>query len=112
MKLRQGKDFEIVEGKNTKEMAVELLRRPFKGMVVSYGKVGVHDMGTHANLAFDFAIIKGKMPTSKRLVEKFENTLGDILVTVLEKHLETGSDHVEFGNGDDREDNPEKPDQE
>lgn len=102
------KKYEIVEGKKTKELAIRLNTKPFKGMIIKFGKVGIQDMGSHANLAFDFAVIKGTLPKQKRNMSLLENTLGDILVEILENTI----DAVEFNNGDNREDHSPKPDSE
>jgi len=70
------KNYQIVEGKKTKELAVRLTSKPFQGMIIKFGKVGIKDMGTHAKLAFDFDVIKGTLPKRKTSMKLLENTLG------------------------------------
>lgn len=98
------KNYQIVEGKKTKELAVRLTSKPFQGMIIKFGKVGIKDMGTHAKLAFDFDVIKGTLPKRKTSMKLLENTLGDILVEILENNI----DAVEFNDGDNREDHSPK----
>lgn len=90
--------YEIVEGKDTKQMAVRLLKpRQFKDMIIRFGKVAINETTEGARLAFDFDIIKGKLPSRKAKLSLLEHTLGDILVDILENNL----DDVEFAGGDD-----------
>ena len=91
------KTYEIVEGKNTGETAVKLLKKPFRNMVVAFGKVGIRETRTGAGLAFDFSVVKGKMPKTTAKMNLLENTLGDILVDILENNI----DDVEFTGGND-----------
>ena len=89
--------YQIVEGKETKAVAVKIQSAPFSGMVVRFGKVGVRENGNSAQLAFDFDVIKGKLPKNKAKFSRLENTLGDILVDSLENNM----DEVEFLGGND-----------
>tara|TARA_E500000318_G_C3481775_1_gene180719 strand:+ start:295 stop:579 length:285 start_codon:yes stop_codon:yes gene_type:complete len=89
--------YQIVDGKETKAVAVKIQSAPFSGMVVRFGKVGVRENGNSAQLAFDFDVIKGKLPKNKEKFSRLENTLGDILVDILENNM----DEVEFLGGDD-----------
>jgi hypothetical protein len=91
------KTYEIVQGKNTGATAVKLLRKPFRNMIVSFGKVGIRETKNGAGLAFDFSVIKGKMPKTSAKIALLENTLGDILVDILENNI----DDVEFTGGND-----------
>lgn len=91
------KTYEIVEGKNTGETAVKLLKKPFRNMVVAFGKVGIRETRNGAGLAFDFSVVKGKMPKTTEKMNLLENTLGDILVDILENNI----DDVEFTGGND-----------
>lgn len=87
--------YRIVEGKKTKQVAVEILGEQFKGMIVRFGKVGIKECGQSAKLAFDFDVIRGTLPRDKRKFAMLENMLGDILVDILENNL----GDVEFSSG-------------
>ena len=89
--------YQIVEGKETQAVAVEIQNTQFKGMVVRFGKVAIHEKNDTAQLAFDFDVIKGKLPKNKTKFSRLEETLGDILVDILENNM----DEVEFIGGDD-----------
>ena len=84
--------YQIVEGKETQAVAVEIQNTQFKGMVVRFGKVAIQEKNDTAQLAFDFDVIKGKLPKNKTKFSRLEETLGDILVDILENRL----DEAEF----------------
>ena len=86
-------NYQIVEGRDTGATAIELLDSKYEGIVIKFGKVGIHEVDDHAQIAFDYDLIKGELPEDS---SGLEETLGDILVDILENRL----DEVEFTNGD------------
>ncbi len=87
-------NYQIVEGRDTGETAIELLDSKYKGIIIKFGKVGIHEIDDHAQIAFDYDLIRGKLPKDS---SGLEETLGDILVDILENRL----DDVEFADGND-----------
>jgi len=87
-------NYQIVEGRDTGATAVQLLDGKYEGMIIKFGKVGIHEVDDHAEIAFDYDLIKGELPEDS---SGLEETLGDILVDILENRL----DEVEFANGND-----------
>ena len=87
-------NYQIVEGRDTGATAVQLLDGEFKDIIIKFGKVGIHEVDDHAQLAFDYDLIKGELPEDS---SGLEETLGDILVDILENNM----DEVEFLGGDD-----------
>lgn len=82
-------NYQIVEGRDTGATAVQLLDSEYEGIIVKFGKVGIHEVDDHAQLAFDYDLIKGELPEDS---SGLEETLGDILVDILENRL----DEAEF----------------
>jgi len=87
-------NYQIVEGRDTGATAVELLDDVYKGIIIKFGRVGIHEVDDHAQIAFDYDLIKGELPEDS---SGLEETLGDILVDILENRL----DEVEFTSGND-----------
>lgn len=98
--------YQIVEGKETGEVAIKLLEHPFEGVVVKIGKVAIKERGDGtASLAFDYDILKGN-PEELGDADEFGKVIGDIIVDILENH----SDEIlESDNGNDGEDNSSQP---
>ena len=82
-------NYQIVEGRDTGATAVELLDGAYKGIIIKFGRVGIHEVDDHAQIAFDYDLIKGELPEDS---SGLEETLGDILVDILENRL----DEAEF----------------
>ena len=82
-------NYQIVEGRDTGATAVQLLDSEYEGIIVKFGKVGIHEVDDHARLAFDYDLIKGELPEDS---SGLEEVLGDILVDILENQL----DEAEF----------------
>ena len=62
-------------------LAIELTNGEFTGTIYSYGKVEDPD---EPNMSFEYTIHNSEVDTSN---EKFKNTIGDILVEILEESL-------------------------
>lgn len=82
-------NYQIVEGRDTGATAVQLLDSEYEGIIIKFGKVGIYEVDDHAELAFDYDLIKGELPEDS---SGLEETLGDILVDILENRL----DEAEF----------------
>lgn len=78
-------NYQIVEGRDTGATAVQLLDSTYEGIIVRFGKVGIHEVDDHAKLAFDYDLIKGELPQDS---SGLEETLGDILVDILENRMD------------------------
>lgn len=65
-------------------LAVEITGGEFKGTVFSYGKVEFPDQDK-PNLSFTYTVHHSDIDTTN---EKFKNTIGDILVEMIEYSLE------------------------
>jgi len=78
-------NYQIVEGRDTGATAVQLLDSTYEGIIVRFGKVGIHEVDDHAKLAFDYDLIKGELPEDS---SGLEETLGDILVDILENRMD------------------------
>ena len=77
-------NYQIVEGRDTGAVAVQLLDSKYEGIIIKFGKVGINEVDNHAQLAFDYDLIKGELPQDS---SGLEETLGDILVDILENQL-------------------------
>lgn len=91
-----------VDYKDSKVYAVELLKIPFCGIMVVYGKVSLTALEEQdkAVLSFDYEIIKhvpGKWTTAE-----LEDYLGGVLEEILEKQAQKGE--LVFTGGTDGED--------
>lgn len=64
-------------------LAIELTNGEFTGTIYSYGKVEFPDPD-EPNMSFEYTIHNSEVDTSN---EKFKNTIGDILVEILEESL-------------------------
>jgi hypothetical protein len=62
---------------------IKILSGEFSGCVYTFGKVEFPDENEPI-LSFDYNLIEGKVDDKK----KFENTIGDILVQLLQKAIE------------------------
>ena len=82
-------NYQIVEGRDTGETAIQLTDSKYKGIIIKFGKVGIHEVDDHAQLAFDYELVRGELPQDS---SGLEETLGDILVDILENRL----DEAEF----------------
>jgi len=98
--------YELVEGKQTGEVAIRLLDPPYEGVIVKVGKVAIHEEEDGASVAFDYDIIKGD-PDSEG--ENFGEVLGSIIVEIIENNT---SELLENNDGNDGEDNPSQLDAE
>lgn len=98
--------YEMVEGKQTGELAIRLLESPYEGVIVKVGKVAIHEEADGASLAFDYDILKGD-PESEG--QNFGEVLGNIIVDIIENHT---SEILENNDGNDGEDNPSQLDAE
>lgn len=91
-----------VEHRGSKVYAVELLKIPFCGIMVVYGRVGLTALEEQdaAVLSFDYEIIKhipGEWTTAQ-----LEDYLGEILEEILEQQAKEGE--LVFAGGTDGED--------
>ena len=82
--------YEIVDSKDGEESGIRLTNPDFGGLVIRFGKIGIHEEKEEAVLAFDYDILSGEVPTDPFKLQKLENELGDILVDLLENHFDEG----------------------
>jgi hypothetical protein len=93
-KMREDKDYKIVNSED--ELChVELLKKPFAGVVVKFGTVsfGTKDNpdGT-INMNFDFDVMKTNDVAKEKLDSiEFNECLGDVLFSILENNLSENS---------------------
>ncbi len=91
-------NYQVVEGKNTGELAIQIIDPPYDGVIIKIGKIAVNeDKNGSATLSFDYDILKGN-PESLGDADSFGQIIGDIIVDILEKQLKEEDD------GNDRED--------
>jgi hypothetical protein len=95
--------YEIVVGEKTTESAVRIEEGQYKGVVLKYGKVGFHELEEECRLYFDYFLIKESDLVKDE--DHFKEVAGDILVDLLENHLDEG-----VINGNDGNDNFEESD--
>ena len=74
---------------------IKLLEGEFKDVVFSYGSVSVDEQGEHATLHFDYDVYDGTIEN----VERFEQTIGDLLMYILEEQIT--HNQVVYANGTD-----------
>lgn len=84
------KNYVIVEGKNSGQVAIKLLDPDFEAIVVQFGKIGITEEEGKAILAFDYDVVSGEVPTDASSVARFEEQLGDVVVDLLENHFDEG----------------------
>ena len=94
--------FVEIEHRDQPVYAVELLKIPFSGIMVVYGRVALvpNDDGISATLSFDYEIVR-HIPGQWTEVQ-LEEYLGEILEEILEKQAQKGE--LVFINGTDDED--------
>ena len=59
-------NYQIVEGRDTGETAIELLDSEYEGIIIKFGKVGIHEVDDHAQLAFDYDLVRGELPKDSK----------------------------------------------
>jgi riboflavin synthase len=84
------KNYVIVEGQKSGEVAIKLLNPAFEKCVFQLGKIGIKEEDGRAILAFDYDIISGEIPTDAHHIDVLENELGDAVVDLLENHFDEG----------------------
>lgn len=84
------KNYVIVEGQKSGEVAIRLLNPAFEKCVFQFGKIGIKEEEGKAILAFDYDIISGEIPTDAHQIDVLENELGDAVVDLLENHFDEG----------------------
>lgn len=90
-------NYQIVEGKETGEFAIQLIDPPFDGVIVKVGKIAINENEDGgATLAFDYDIIKGR-PESIGDSDEFGQVIGEIIVDILEKDTPEESDNGNNG---------------
>lgn len=101
-------NYQVVEGKNTGELAIQIIDPPYDGVIIKIGKIAVNEEESgNATLAFDYDIIKGD-PESIGDADSFGQIVGDIIVDILENQVSTQEDD----DGNDREDDSSQFDSE
>jgi len=84
------KNYVIVEGQKSGQVAVRLLNPDFENCVFQFGKIGITEEDGRAILAFDYDLVSGETPTDAHMIEVLENELGDVVVDLLENHFDEG----------------------
>tara|TARA_R100001463_G_scaffold87343_1_gene142012 strand:- start:267 stop:569 length:303 start_codon:yes stop_codon:yes gene_type:complete len=95
--------YKFVEGKNTGEHAIQIDEGKYADVVYVYGKVGIDERTNDCRLYFDYNILDNSEVVEDD--DDFKEVIGDILVDLLENHLEEGDI-----DGDSRNDHSEKSD--
>jgi|TARA_E500000305_G_C3957066_1_gene205126 hypothetical protein len=94
--------YKFVQGATTQESAIKIDEGKYKDVILTYGKVGLHETDNECRLQFDYYVVEN----SERVTDdaEFKEVAGDILVDILENHTE------EFEYGNDRDNNSEESD--
>ena len=88
--------YTIVEGKNSAAAAIRIDEGKYKDVVVKYGRVGFDEKESECRLYFDYFVLENEEVVEDN--DDFKEVIGDILVELLENHLEEGGFDGDDGN--------------
>jgi len=95
--------YKFVEGQNTGENAIQIDEGKYTDVVYKYGKVGIDERTNDCRLFFDYFVLDNAEAIEDD--DDFKEVIGDILVDLMENHIEEGD-----LDGDNRNDHSEKSD--
>lgn len=84
------RNYVIVDGQKSGQVAVKLLDPEFENVVIQFGKIGITEEDGRAILAFDYDLVSGELPNDASAVSRLEEQLGDTVVDLLENHFDEG----------------------
>lgn len=84
--MQENIDYNFVERLESELYSIKILTGDFADVVYTYGKVSIKEENGQGILSYDFRIEESNELLESELnsSEKFKNTLGDILVSILE----------------------------
>tara|TARA_R100000234_G_scaffold90420_1_gene58697 strand:- start:3669 stop:3974 length:306 start_codon:yes stop_codon:yes gene_type:complete len=88
--------YTIVEGKNSAAAAIRIDEGKYKDVILNYGKVGFDEREGECRLYFDYFVLENEEAVEDN--DDFKEVIGDILVELLENHLEEGGFDGDNGN--------------
>ena len=95
-KVLMSKNYSFVSKGDDKWASIMISKGPYKGIIYQYGRVSlapVENEDGNLPLSFDYNVIDFNGHKFQDLIEskEFKNTLGDILVEILDEQLEQGN---------------------
>ena len=95
-KVLMSKNYSFVSKGDDKWASIMISKGPYKGIIYQYGRVSlapVENEDGNLPLSFDYNVIDFNGHEFQDLIEskEFKNTLGDILVEILDEQLEQGN---------------------
>jgi hypothetical protein len=75
--------YNIVDGKEGNQAAIELAEGKFSGVAIKYGVIKLEEVDENLVLNFDYDIVSGQVAESDK--DEFNQVIGSILVQLLEE---------------------------
>jgi hypothetical protein len=82
-------EFSYLESKNSDKIYVEITSGEFSGVVYSMDSISFGEGDDSCTLHYQYDIVKGEVAESKK--QKFENSIGDMIVYILEQSIRNGN---------------------
>ena len=95
----------VVHEEAIENQAIKILDGKYKNIIFTFGRVSFFEENDNPHVEFDYEVIEGK--DSK--TDNFVNTLGDMVIDILDREFKKNPDGVFVDDADYRKDNTTQP---